>query len=484
MKFYSSAILDSKSKSNKKEPESGNPTEPVFMMAMGFPFGSMHEPKHFQGLSHLVEHILFHSKSSKKTSESRRKISEVGGVWNAFTMVDCTVYYIIVPMEHAAMAIEIMRTHILGPIVISKQAFELEKKIVLEEKSYRESNPGMIEKVTKMMTENTPYAETDVVGNEKTIHAITLKDVHDFKKKLMSDLKSFSTVIIAPQSKHAFIKSLLNGKGEEKEKEKGLFGYSSSSSSPPLVANAVNDLNRRVLKAPMDNHKYDEHEHGKKGKGTKEKMVNKKKKKTGEKEKEKENVVVFKADKDEADEFVIAFRGFAKTDHRAHVANLVAFILKRDLFEEVREKLGGIYRSNVYHESMFGMGIFYVILHSKYMKALTLWNILEGCIRRLITLTENPNPKNKEKLQTLIRAFLRSEAMSNAMDQSNMLLKATLNVMAGQTLTSEVGADALESELGNVVRSFVEGHRCAICKTKDTKDNQDRLKKSILDFYL
>ena len=466
MKFYSSAILDSKSKSNKKD---GNPTEPVFMMAMGFPFGSMHEPKHLQGLSHFVEHILFHSKSSKETSESRRKISEVGGVWNAFTMVDCTVYYVIVPMEHAAMAIELMRTHILGPIVISKQAFELEKKIVLEEKSYRESNPGMIGKVTKMMTENTPYADSDIVGNEKTIHAITLKDVHDFKKKLMSDPKSFSTVIIAPKSKHAFIKSLLNGKE--------LAGYSSSfsDSSIPLIANAVNVLNRRVLKVPMDNY-IDEHKHGKKGKGKGE----------GEKKKteEKENIVVFKAYKDEADQFVIAFRGFAKTDHRAHVANLVAFILKLDLFEEVREKLGGIYRSNVYHQSMFGMGIFFIVLHSQYMKALTLWNILEGCIRRLVLLTENPNPKNKEKLQTLIRAFLRSEAMSNAMDQSTMLIKATFNAMAGQTLTSELSVEALESELGNVVRSFVEGHRCAICKTKDTKDNQDRLKKSILDFYL
>ena len=466
MKFYSSAILDSKSKSNKKD---GNPTEPVFMMAMGFPFGSMHEPKHLQGLSHFVEHILFHSKSSKETSESRRKISEVGGVWNAFTMVDCTVYYVIVPMEHATMAIELMRTHILGPIVISKQAFELEKKIVLEEKSYRESNPGMIGKVTKMMTENTPYADSDIVGNEKTIHAITLKDVHDFKKKLMSDPKSFSTVIIAPKSKHAFIKSLLNGKE--------LAGYSSSfsDSSIPLIANAVNDLNRRVLvKVPMDNYS-DEHKHVKgKGKGKP------KKKKT----EEKENVVVFKAYKDEADQFVIAFRGFAKTDHRAHVANLVAFILKLDLFEEVREKLGGIYRSNVYHQSMFGMGIFFIVLHSQYMKALTLWNILEGCIRRLVLLTENPNPKNKEKLQTLIQAFLRSEAMSNAMDQSNMLIKATFNAMAGQTLTSELSVEALESELGNVVCSFVEGHRCTICKTKDTKDNRDRLKKSILDFYL
>jgi hypothetical protein len=373
------------------------------------------------------------------------------------------------------MAIELMRTHILGPIVISKPAFELEKKIVLEEKSYRESNPGMIGKVTKMMTENTPYADTDILGNKKTIHAITLKDVHDFKKKLMSDPKSFSTVIIAPKSKHAFIKSLLNGKG------KGLAGYSSSfsDSSIPLIANVVNDLNRRVLKVPVDNHKCDEHEHGKgKGKGEKKPKKNKKK------AEEKENVVVFKADKDEADQFVIAFRGFAKTDHRAHVANLVAFILKRDLFEEVREKLGGIYRSNVYHQSMFGMGIFFIVLHSQYMKALTLWNILEGCIRRLVLLTENPNPKNKEKLQTLIRAFLRSEAMSNAMDQSNMLFKATFNAMAGQTLTSELSVEALESELGKVVRSFVEGHRCAICKTKDTKDNQDRLKKGILNFYL
>ena len=55
--------------------------------------GSRSEPEHLNGLAHVVEHMVFKGAGSRDTRQIAEAIEDVGGVINAWTARDQTVFY-------------------------------------------------------------------------------------------------------------------------------------------------------------------------------------------------------------------------------------------------------------------------------------------------------------------------------------------------------------------------------------------------------
>src|SRR3977135_49040 len=71
--------------------------------------GSIDEDQHHgEGLSHILEHMLFKGTKTRSMNEIAQKIQDVGGYINAYTSFDRTVFWIDVPKDGALTALDIL----------------------------------------------------------------------------------------------------------------------------------------------------------------------------------------------------------------------------------------------------------------------------------------------------------------------------------------------------------------------------------------
>src|SRR5947207_4039377 len=71
--------------------------------------GSMYEDDHLgAGLSHILEHMLFKGTKTRSTNAIAQKIQDVGGYINAYTSFDHTVFWIDVPKDGVATALDVL----------------------------------------------------------------------------------------------------------------------------------------------------------------------------------------------------------------------------------------------------------------------------------------------------------------------------------------------------------------------------------------
>lgn len=105
--------------------------------------GSRYESKIEQGVSHVLEHMLF--KGSKKWPTAKdisQTLDGVGADYNAFTSKDITGYYVRVAKDNFPLAIEVVADMIKHPI-LKVDELEREKKVICEEIKMYEDNPLM-----------------------------------------------------------------------------------------------------------------------------------------------------------------------------------------------------------------------------------------------------------------------------------------------------------------------------------------------------
>src|ERR1051325_5488473 len=77
--------------------------------------GSRSEPEHLSGLAHLVEHMVFKGAGKRDTRALAEAIEDVGGVMNAWTARDQTVFYGRTLGKDAELLTEIVTDFIRAP---------------------------------------------------------------------------------------------------------------------------------------------------------------------------------------------------------------------------------------------------------------------------------------------------------------------------------------------------------------------------------
>jgi predicted Zn-dependent peptidase len=106
--------------------------------------GSRYELDEEAGLSHFLEHMLFKGASRRPTARDiSEAIESVGGMHNAATDREITVYYAKVPHTAALETIDILADMVREPVMDAAE-LEKERSVILEELAGVEDSPGDI----------------------------------------------------------------------------------------------------------------------------------------------------------------------------------------------------------------------------------------------------------------------------------------------------------------------------------------------------
>ena len=94
--------------------------------------GSRNEPERQNGISHLLEHMLFKGTHSRSAYDIAVSLESVGGHLNAFTEREATCFYALVLDDNLPEAIEVL-SDIVQNSVLDERDLKSEKDIVFEE---------------------------------------------------------------------------------------------------------------------------------------------------------------------------------------------------------------------------------------------------------------------------------------------------------------------------------------------------------------
>jgi zinc protease len=198
-------------------------SSPVSTFQVWYKVGAIDEPEGKSGISHLLEHLMFRGSKNYPNNVFSKIIQSQGGIDNAFTTKDYTVYYQKISSSKIQTSID-LESDRMANLLFKSEDFELEKKIVLEERRQRyEDDPEnlIIEEVISTAFKNHPYRKP-VIGWTEDIQSITLEDVKNHYRSYYCPNNSF--IIVAGDIK----------KDEILEKIKNKFEIIPQCNNPPL----------------------------------------------------------------------------------------------------------------------------------------------------------------------------------------------------------------------------------------------------------
>jgi predicted Zn-dependent peptidase len=145
----------------------------AFMVAVG----SRYETESESGISHFVEHMVF---KGGKRFPTARDISEaiegVGGVLNAATDREATVFWTRVPVAKLELAVSVLSDMLLSPALDEEEVVK-ERQVVIEELRMYQDNPQDYVQIAfdALMWPEHPLG-WDVAGREETVLSFTAED--------------------------------------------------------------------------------------------------------------------------------------------------------------------------------------------------------------------------------------------------------------------------------------------------------------------
>lgn len=143
--------------------------------------GSIDEVNGKTGVAHVLEHMMFKGTTNYGPGEFSRRVAAAGGRENAFTSRDYTGYFQQVHKSKLAevMALEADR---MGNLVLSKDEFEKEIRVVMEERRWRTEDRAQSLVYEQMMATTftaSPY-RAPIVGWMSDLQAMTFEDARDW----------------------------------------------------------------------------------------------------------------------------------------------------------------------------------------------------------------------------------------------------------------------------------------------------------------
>ncbi len=143
--------------------------------------GSRNEIPGIRGISHLVEHLMFHQTEKLGIREFDRKLEENGGDSNAYTTQDWTAYYEEFPPDFLEKVME-MEVDRMRNLKLTEKGFLSEKEVIMEERRYRTENlpTGILEEALYSLAYlDHPY-RFPVIGFMEDIANIKIEDLENY----------------------------------------------------------------------------------------------------------------------------------------------------------------------------------------------------------------------------------------------------------------------------------------------------------------
>lgn len=155
--------------------------------------GSRNDPLKYAGIAHCTEHMLFKGTSKRSSVQIAQDIDALGGVLNAQTAKEYTVYYIRVLDEYIEKASDVLFDLFLNSVVAPEE-LDKEKKVILQEIRMTEDTPDdyITDLFSEVFFQDSPLS-VPILGTLETVSSIETKNVFDF----LSSFYSPSSIIIS-----------------------------------------------------------------------------------------------------------------------------------------------------------------------------------------------------------------------------------------------------------------------------------------------
>jgi zinc protease len=120
-----------------------DPSAPAVAVITHVRAGFFDEPDEWQGISHVLEHMFFKGTPRRAVGKIAQETKALGGYLNASTSYDRTLYYVVLPVENLAAALDIqadaLRNATLDPAELAR-----ELRVIIEEAKRKLDSPGAV----------------------------------------------------------------------------------------------------------------------------------------------------------------------------------------------------------------------------------------------------------------------------------------------------------------------------------------------------
>lgn len=143
--------------------------------------GSRYESAKENGISHFIEHLLFRGTKMRPTGQAiAEAIEGVGGILNAATDRELTVYWAKVTKEHFPLALDVLSDMIRGARFDPKD-IEKERQVIIEEiNACLDSPSGRVDMLIDELLWAGHALGRDIAGTRETVSAISRDDMIDY----------------------------------------------------------------------------------------------------------------------------------------------------------------------------------------------------------------------------------------------------------------------------------------------------------------
>src|SRR5881394_2589160 len=145
--------------------------------------GSIDEDEHLgAGLSHILEHMLFKGTKTRSTNVIAQKIQDVGGYINAYTSFDRTVFWIDVPKDGIATAVDVLADAMMNS-TLPPEEYMKEQEVIRREFAMGLDDPDRVAGLLLFATayQRHPY-HFPVIGDIEIYNQLTQDQVMQYYK--------------------------------------------------------------------------------------------------------------------------------------------------------------------------------------------------------------------------------------------------------------------------------------------------------------
>jgi predicted Zn-dependent peptidase len=171
--------------------------------------GSRYEADAEAGISHFIEHLLFRGTEKRPTpKEISAAVEGVGGIINAGTDKELTVYWCKVAQPHFPLALDVISDILLNS-KLDAADIEKERQIITEEINMGMDSPSQRVNllIDELLWPNHPMGR-DIAGNKESVASITRDMIVDYL--VHKYLPSNTVVAIAGDIKHQEMADAVN----------------------------------------------------------------------------------------------------------------------------------------------------------------------------------------------------------------------------------------------------------------------------------
>jgi predicted Zn-dependent peptidase len=153
-------------------------------MALYVGVGSRVETKNDAGTSHFLEHMLFKGTAKRPTAaDISQEIESRGGVVNASTDKEVTVFWSRVPARHYLVALDVVADMLRAPVLRSSDV-ESERRVIVEElRMYRDQPQDRVHTLVDELLYPRHPLGWEVAGREQVVLAMTAEALRGFMQR-------------------------------------------------------------------------------------------------------------------------------------------------------------------------------------------------------------------------------------------------------------------------------------------------------------